>query len=118
MPTTKMKNERSRGMCIISTVVFCLLATVSAQQSARDSQDSSYTAAFAAVALAAPTPEVKLFQACLDVSICLDYLTSPQFPSPGGQFMPCPVGPASDGIGLQARFKKDREGAGPGDGCA
>jgi hypothetical protein len=104
-------------MCLISTVVFCFLATFSAP-SPQDSQDVSYTAAFTAVALAAPTPEVKLFQVCLDAGICLDYLTSPQFPSPGGQFMPCPVRPASDGVGLEAWLKRNREGSGPGGGCA
>jgi hypothetical protein len=104
-------------MCIIISAALCFLATGSFQQ-LQDSHNSSCIAAFTAASLAAPTPEVKLLQFCLDVSICLDYLTSPQFPSPGGMFRPCPAPPASEGISLEARVTKVREGAGPIDRCA
>jgi|ERR1700722_7519749 len=104
-------------MCLSSTAVLCLLATFSAP-SLPDSQNSSCSAVFTATSLVAPTPEAKLIEACLDASIGLDFLLSPQLPSPGGQFMPCPVGPTSGGIGLEACLKRDREGADPRDDCA
>lgn len=102
-------------MCIIVIAAMCFFATGSVQP-LQDSQKSSCIVAFTAASLAAPTPEVKLLQFCLDVSICLEYLTSPQFPSPGGQFMPCPVRSVGGPLDLQACSMEDRAEGGPSDG--